>query len=268
MPGADLVITTISMVFAIDFYPCPMHEVATLSAALAALSAPIDSFAEWFISTAQFYAIVDQAAARTIGHCAIHESMGLTRFYVDPAERRHGQPLFRQVRKQFAVTQAMVPTCDEFFLSHALDEYAELHKQAYFFGVGAPNGVWDDLAGLYFQPATLADLAETAAINGDFLDQLEERISAGEIHIGRYEGVVVAMGIIERGQLLPDYGSIGMLVVPEQRQRGIGARMLRYLRHVCEMQQIHPIAGCGYDNLLSKRTLEAAGMVTATRLYG
>ena len=57
-----------------------------------------------------------------------------------------------------------------------------------------------------------------------------------------------------------------MLVAQAHRQQGIGTRMLRYLRSVCEVQGLRPLAGCGYDNILSKRTLEAAGMVTATRL--
>lgn len=40
-------VTAISHIaFTVDFQPRLMHEVATLPAALAALSAPIDSFAE------------------------------------------------------------------------------------------------------------------------------------------------------------------------------------------------------------------------------
>lgn len=244
----------------------PIEQISTLAEALQSLSSPIDSFNAWLIRTATFYAIVERATEQNVGHVAIHESMGLTQFYLQPSMRRYGQPLFRMVLDHFKVAQAMAPTCDEFFLSHALDSYTELHKQAYFFVAGVPNDAWDDVAELHFQPATMADHAETVAVNDDFLDRLDGRIADGEIHIGRLRGAVVAIGVVERSQLLPDCASIGMMVAPEQRQQGIGTRMLRYLRSVCEEQGIRPVAGCGYDNVLSKRTLEAAGMVTATRL--
>ncbi len=249
-----------------DFQPRPIGEVGTLGEALAALSSPIDSYLEDHIRSAQFHAIIDNATNQAIGHVAIHEGMRLTQFYLQPPVRRYAQPLYRAVIQRFALTQALVPTCDEFFLSHALDEYAELHKQAYFFAAGAPVGPWQDQAGLVFQPATMADYAATAALNDDFVDQVQARIARGEIYLGRLDGTLVALGIVERGQLLPDCASIGMMVTPEQRQRGIGTRMIRYLRSICEGQGLRPLAGCGYDNSLSKRTLEAAGMVTATRL--
>ena len=38
------------------------------------------------------------------------------------------------------VQSAFVPTCDEFFLAHALDDYRQLAKQAYFFAAPAGNG--------------------------------------------------------------------------------------------------------------------------------
>lgn len=251
---------------AIDFQPRSIGEVSTLAAALAALSSPIDSYLEDHIRSAQFHVLIDKATSQAIGHVAIHEGLRLTQFYLQPSVRRYAQPLYRATIARFALSQALVPTCDEFFLSHALDEYAELHKQAYFFVAGAPKGPWDDRPGLHFQPATLADDSATAELNDDFVDKLQERIATGEIHLGRLDGALVALGIVERGQLLPACASIGMMVAPAVRQRGIGTRMIHYLRNVCEEQGLQPLAGCGYDNTLSKRTLEAAGMVTATRL--
>ncbi|MCB0125123.1 MAG: hypothetical protein KDE58_22865, partial [Caldilineaceae bacterium] len=157
------------------------------------------------------------------------------------------QPLYREIIRRLGLIAALVPTCDEFFLSHALDDYAELHKQAYFFVTGTPVAPWDDMPDLHFHQATMADHAATAALNDEFIDKLEERIARGEIHIGLLDGAVVALGIRERGHLLPDCASIGMLVAQAHRQQGIGTRMLRYLRSVCEVQGLRPLAGCGYD---------------------
>lgn len=249
-----------------DFQAQPIEEITTLTAALQALSSPIDSFLEEQILSAQFLAIVDTETGQPIGHAAIHENQRLIQYYLLPTARRWGQPIFRELIARYPISQALVPTCDEFFLSHALDSCIELQMQAYFFAAGAPLAAWDDRADLRFRPATLGDYAATAQLNGDFLDALERRIGAGEIHLAELDGDLVALGIIERGRLLPNCASIGMLVAPAQRQRGIGTHMLRYLRSVCEEQGIRSIAGCGYNNVLSKRTLEAAGMVAATRL--
>ena len=246
--------------------PQPIAQITTLNDAIKALASPIDAFLEEHILSAQLFAITDAATNQPIGHVAIHNKSLLTHFYLRPAYRRYGQPLYHDLLQRYNIKEALVPTCDEFFLSHALDRVEHLHKQAYFFVAGASLGAWDDMDGLHFRRAKMADYETTAQLNGDFLDMLARRIEAGEIHIGELNGTVVTLGIIEQGRLLRDCASIGMLVAPEQRQRGIGTRMLRYLRSVCEQDGLHPLAGCGYDNVLSKRTLEAAGMVTATRL--
>ena len=39
----------------------------------------------------------------------------------------------RMVRRLESVGAVFVPTCDEFYLSHAIDDYRQLLKQAYFF---------------------------------------------------------------------------------------------------------------------------------------
>ncbi|MEZ4614765.1 MAG: hypothetical protein R2867_04505 [Caldilineaceae bacterium] len=82
----------------------------------------------------------------------------------------------------------------------------------------------------------------------------------------QFTSVCCTLGIIEAGRLLLNCASIGMPVAPEVRQQGIGTRMIRYLRSVCEGQGLQPLAGCAYDNPLSKRTCEAAGLVTTTQL--
>jgi hypothetical protein len=57
-----------------------------------------------------------------------------------------------------------------------------------------------------------------------------------------------------------------MFTVEAHRQRGIGTATILYLKGVCREQKIEPLAGCGYDNHNSKRTLEAAGMTASSRL--
>ena len=95
---------------------------------------------------------------------------------------------------------------------------------------------------------------------------MQGRIERAEIYLTYSDGICVGFGIIEKGQLVRSVGSIGMFVIPEYRQKGVGADTLRLLIAECQKQNLKPIAGCGYNNHLSKRTLERAGMFTQTRL--
>src|SRR5918998_6686484 len=95
------------------------------------LSSAIDSFLEDHILASNHYRII--VAGETAGFASIHEERLITQFALSEAYRRCGQALFRELRQMEQVRSAFVPTCDEFFLAHALDDYRQLAKQAYFF---------------------------------------------------------------------------------------------------------------------------------------
>ena len=98
---------------------------------LITLSSPIDSFLEDHILGSQFYTIVGQG--KLMGYLALHEQKLLTQFYIEPEFLSQGQVIFRQLLSQSQPEAAFVPTCDELFLSHALDQEVSVKKQAYFF---------------------------------------------------------------------------------------------------------------------------------------
>jgi GNAT superfamily N-acetyltransferase len=246
-----------------QFAPCSISNLTTFDAYLASLSSPIDSYLEDHILSSQFYKIV--ITGQEIGSFAIHPNTLLTHFNLTGPARRFGQQAFAQVLQQHSIKSAYVPTCDEFFLSHALDAYAELKKQAYFFAEG--DAKLEPLAPeLSYRLAALSDAAAMRAISGDFLDKHEARIQNGELYVGLLNDELIAIGVIERSTLLKQHASIGMFTHQAHRQQGIGAQTIRYMRSVCHAEGLAPIAGCWYYNHASKKTLEAAGMVTQTRL--
>ena len=77
----------------------------------------------------------------------------------------------------------------------------------------------------------------------------------------------MGIGIIEWGRLLPETASIGMFTVEAFRKQGVGRAILRHLKTHCLAHDRAPVAGCWAGNHASKRTLQAAGMVTKTRLF-
>ena len=248
------------------FNPSSLTDVPELvQAYLASLSSPIDSFLEQHILDSELYVIESNAGAA--GYFALHENKGLTQFYLRENFLKDGQQIFSDILRRFSVKSAFVPTCDELFLSHALDQETTIDKQAYFFQDNKAIDVSHKLyPGGHFRRANPDDTAEIEQICGNFFDRLAERIANREIFILTEDDVLLGAGIIEQGRLLQAYANIGMFTHEPFRQRGIGRSLIIYLKRWCYERGQNPIAGCWYYNLNSKRTLESAGMITKTRL--
>lgn len=228
------------------------------------LSSPIDSFLEEHILASAFYSIHDEAGE--IGYYAIHGEQLLTQFYIRRSYQMHSQSIFSQVLERHALKSLFVPTCDELLISLALDKDFTIEKQAYFFQDSQANRDCPIIENEVFRPATLDDLQQINQICGDFIDQYERRIAAGEIFAYYRGSLLLGIGVVEKSKMFNGTASIGMFTHEAYRNQGIGRIIILRLRKWCKQQQIEPVSGCWYYNQASKRTLESAGMVTRTRL--
>jgi GNAT superfamily N-acetyltransferase len=170
------------------------------------------------------------------------------------------------VRKLEQVREAYVPTCDEFYLAHALDDYRLLEKQAYFFQARPAAQRPPVPPKLTHRLARTDDLTQIATLTADFFDRAEWRVADGQIYVAERDGAPFGFGVIERSMLYPAAASIGMITVEAHRGQGIGTAIIGALLDECERQKVTAIAGCWYYNHFSKKTLEKAGMFTQTRL--
>ncbi len=59
--------------------------------------------------------------------------------------------------------------------------------------------------------------------------------------------------------------SIGMITCREHRQKGVAQTILWNLKEWAYSNGLRPVAGCWYYNVLSRRSLEAAGMIAASK---
>jgi len=245
------------------FRACEYGEIeARIVARNAGLPSPIDSFAEDHILEATPYAIVDSDG--TIGYCCVHQGRTLTQFSLDPAHSHLGQSLFARAKSLESVQESLVPTCDEFFLSHALDACSTVKVQAYFFQ--HVRDVTEERETISYRWATPKDLALVRNSSGDFFDEgVEQQLTAGQIAIGLVEQTPVAFGVFERGRILRDCVSIGMYTMPAHRGKGIAVSTLLQLIGEAHAAGLQPIAGCWVGNHASKRSLERAGMASRTR---
>lgn len=230
---------------------------------LHSLPAAIDSFLEDHILASAHYRIV--VAGETAGFASIHEERLITQFALSEPYKRYGQALFRQLRRMEQVQSAFVPTCDEFFLSHALDEYRQLAQQAYFFAA-ARDAPRTTLGAYTMRPVDLGDADLVRQESGDFFKHPERHIAAGELFVTLRDEEQVGFGLLIRSALYEDVASIGMYTIERYRRRGVGTATIAMLIAECRRRSLRPVAGCWYYNHRSKQTLERAGMFSATRL--
>jgi len=228
------------------------------------LPSVIDSFLEDHILASNHYRIV--VTSEPAGFASIHKERLITQFGLQEPYRRYGQALFRQLRQMEQVQSAFVPTCDGFFLAHALDDYRQLAKQAYFFATPAGDGEAVAANRYPMRPATLQDAEFVRQESGDFFEKLERHIEARELFVTLRGEDPVGFGVLVKSTLYEDVASIGMYTIERFRQAGVGTATIAMLIEECHRRSLRPVAGCWYYNHRSRRTLQRAGMYSATRL--
>jgi RimJ/RimL family protein N-acetyltransferase len=231
---------------------------------LAALPSAIDSFLEDHILASNHYRIV--VGGEIAGFASIHGANLITQFSLGVSHQRLGQSLFARLRRMEHVQDAFVPTSDEFYLAHALDEYRELRKQAYFFRYPDESIASARLNGFRLRLAAAGDVPLIRQESGDFFDPVENYLGARQIFVTSRGAEPVGFGLLVPSALYDDVASIGMFTIERQRQQGVGTATIALLIAECRRRGLRPVAGCWYYNHASKRTLERAGMVTPTRL--
>ena len=225
----------------------------------------IDSFLENHIRDSNFYMITQNNI--DAGYFAVFNGTKLTMFNVFAEYRNCSQELFSTARKYESVREAFIPTGDEFFLSHAVDNFVKMEKQAYF-------SVYTDKV-----PRTLLDLRLQLAdpdtdmsileLCYDFLKEEIDNIRKGisiELYIARHGEDVIGFGVVEYQKIAHKQASIGMIVREEYRRKGYGANILHGLKTIVQGKGLTAVSGCWYYNHNSKKTMESAGAFSQTRL--
>jgi GNAT superfamily N-acetyltransferase len=225
----------------------------------------VDSFWEGNVRESNFYTI--EYNQNIIGYFAINKETVLILFNIFEQYRNISQELFEVIKKYESVKEALIPTEDEFFLSHAIDNYVKIEKQAYFsiYTENKPEKTLD----IKLELANVEKDEEILNICYDFLEGEIVNIKKGideEIYIARYENNVIGFGIIEYQKIVNIYASIGMIVCEEYRRKGFGSNILNGLKDIVKEKGLQAISGCWYYNHNSKKAMERARAYSKTRL--
>ncbi|CAN5400053.1 hypothetical protein BH09CHL1_BH09CHL1_31460 [soil metagenome] len=235
-----------------------------IRAHLETLPSKIEDFMEEHIrASLPLRSEIDGEAA---GFAAIHNEKLITQFSLKEPFRGQGQAVFARLRKMEQVTSAFVPTCDEFYLAHALDDHRQVLRQAYFFATSEAALHRDPPAGYRLEVATTADAAMIREVTGDFFEPVDERIAREELFFNWRGNELVGFGIKVDSYFYPNTASIGMFTIEQFRGTGAGSATIAQLIARNWSEGVRSIAGCWYYNHRSKRTLERAGMYSPTRL--
>jgi predicted acetyltransferase len=225
----------------------------------------VDSFWESHVRESNYYKMMYEN--EIIGYFSINSGTILVLFNVLEKYRNISQELFIIIKKFESIKEALIPTGDEFFISHAVDNYVKLEKQAYF-------SIYTDKKPKKIIPIELklADIKKDMEILNlchDFLKEEIENVNNlmdEEVYIVTHENNIIGFGIIEYQQIVNIYASIGMIVREEYRQKGYGANILYELNNIVKSKGKTTISGCWYYNHNSKKAMESAGAYSKTRL--
>lgn len=229
----------------------------------------IDSYWEDHVLASHFYQFICEG--KPIGFFAIYDQSMITLFHVMEAYADHGQTLFARIKQFEQVTNAFVTTGDEFFLSHCIDNFSRIEKQAYF-SIYTDKPIKSQYQhDLTFREAKTMEDTQLFALTQDFFEaDAAEKVLAGsdyyKVYLVEKESELVGFGVIEYGRVVSTIGSVGMYVLEEKRQQGYAACILKHLKGMVESRGLEARSGCWYYNHNSKKSMESAGAYSKTRL--
>ncbi len=241
----------------------------------AGLKGPVEPWLEEQTHRAYYFAI--RHGEELVGYVCIDGEDRLLQFYLDDADARHAQALFRRLIDGRLMRTAFVSTRNPCVLSLCMDVQQGVACQAYLFvDLAMVECPVQEMATPCFRQALPPDLDRLAAMCDDFFAPTATNLEKGKLYLleqdgdgdaDTHDGEIVGAGLIETDDCHPPTtAAIGMFTHADFRCRGVGAHMIMRLKQRCYAMGYTPIAGCWYRNIASKQTLERAGMVTKDRI--
>lgn len=236
---------------------------------IANLNGPLEPFLEELISySRKHYRLVQKE--QSIGYFCVNKST-LLQFHLQDRFLPCLQPIFQQLIEQSYFTNALVSTRDRLGVAVCFDFQKEVSVDDYLFTPASdlPDSItaWSDAV---FVLAEMQDVPLIRSIVGDFHDflhyTLAGQVSEQSIFMLLHGDTLLGTGAIGSRDFQPPYVDIGMCVNPQYRRQQVGTELVLRLRQHCREQGLIPLASCRSDNLASKRTLEAAGMLGRDRI--
>lgn len=226
---------------------------------------PIDSFVEESISKSSLYKFEYQSEC--IGYMGVNKEE-LQCFYIKNSYFKYAAKILEKVIIEKGIKSIFVMTQD--LLLSALVAEWDFDKEkcaCWFSDSKVENGTLKLDVDYEFREAKLCDIQRIIEISGDFFDDIEQNIKLNCLFLLESNNEILACGIIEKNLITEKNVSIGMYVNEKYRNKGIGRTILNHLKELSYKRGYIPVAGCGYYNTLSRKSLESAGMIATSIGY-
>ena len=243
---------------------------AELKSHVSSLSFPMDS---WLEDCLLFKCVIYKLMCRNVcvGYAAQMEQ-NLQFFHVKKKYFRYAPTLLEKFISEYAITKVYVMTQDSLLCALIAEWEYKKEKQACFFtDSGKTAKPVTEMTQPVFRIAANTDAGRIRRMSGKFFDDkncgfscLEERIAAGMIFMLENKRNLLGCGVIEKGMVFQHCVSIGMFVNRKYRGKGYAGIILLKLKAWTYKNGFTPVAGCWYYNTLSRKSLEAAGMVATS----
>ena len=239
-----------------------------LNSHLNSLAFPMDSFLEDMLTASEIFSIKKHAAI--IGYAAVQGDY-LCFFHILLGEFNNAPAIFEEFCKSNNIRSVQVMTQDALMVALISEWSYKKIKGACWFIAGERLEKPTGLASVaIFRIASLNDIKLIEEKTEGFFDSdnpektLSKNIQNGGIFVLMDDDELLGCGVAEKGVYIKEYVSIGMVTVREKRRLGVGKTILWHLKEWAYANGLKPIAGCWYYNVLSRKTLEKAGMITAS----
>lgn len=232
---------------------------------VSSLRSPIDSFMEGYIVKSQFYKI--KLDEKIVGYFAIYKNDLLTQFYLTDDCKHLAQDVFFLIKRFDKIKAALFQTSDEFFLTLAMDSYKNLELKGYVFQDAKRSVTSRKHSNFSMELVQTKDIENMDKECKEFFDDIDVDVTDERIYKALKDDEIVGYGFVEKGNIMNNYASIGMIVNENYRHQGFGRSVILALKDIVYEKGMIPIAGCEYFNHNSKKTLESSGMCSTTRLF-
>ncbi|MGA1822022.1 MAG: GNAT family N-acetyltransferase [Thermoplasmatota archaeon] len=233
---------------------------------LDSLCEPIELYTQLLSRDADPHHIVHEG--RRIGYFLLGTDRILREFYLADDFIPSADDIFRNFMSGLPVEKAVCQSWDHLFMSMCHLHFKDHKTIGYNFRDRIdPKEPIPDLD-LVERTATLDDVDLMTSYSDGIFDENEIKdipywIERSEcIIFENPEGVFIGYGMINRTVEGRNWFDIGMYVNPDHRRKGYGSYIIGRMAEICEENGCRPTAGCAFENIGSKKTLERAGFVS------
>lgn len=213
------------------------------------------------------------------GFCCINNEGYLLQFYFSPQYSYQANDLFALIVEQNSsvighVKGAFVSTAEPVYLSMCLDNYSSFNVNAlmYQLRLNVDNEKQAPLKMLKAMSSQLLEFVEFAKASIGAPEEwvtgyYANLISKGELFGYWEDGQLIASGECRRfDDFQKEYADLGMVVLPSERRKGLGIRVMLFLVAYAQQNQIIPICSTEKTNIGAQKAISKVGFVSDHRI--